>query len=75
MESDNVEHTLNYAEAVGIIKDVMSDPSILLEHVIGRIRQALTARWPQISGGYISLTKLNPPINARMKGVAVSISW
>jgi dihydroneopterin aldolase len=75
MESDNVEHTLNYAEAVGIIKDVMSDPSNLLEHVIGRIRQALTARWPQISGGYISLTKLNPPINARMKGVAVSISW
>ena len=75
MQNDDVNATLNYAEAIDVIKQEMSIPSQLLEHVVGRIRQSLMARWPRISGGYISLTKLNPPINARLDGVAVSINW
>lgn len=75
MQTDDVSQTLNYAEAVDIIKAEMARPSDLLEHVVGRIRRALLDRWPLISGGYISLTKLNPPIDARLRGVAVSINW
>lgn len=75
MQTDDVSRTLNYAEAVDIIKAEMARPSDLLEHVVGRIRHALLGRWPLISGGYISLTKLNPPIDARLRGVTVSINW
>lgn len=75
METDEVSSTLNYAEAVDVIRSEMNTPSRLLEHVIGRIHRALTTRWPLITGGHITLKKLNPPINARLKDVAVSINW
>lgn len=75
MESDDVDDTLNYAEAVEIIRQQMAVPSKLLEHVVGRIRKALLQRYPAISGGYISLTKLTPPIPANIRGVAVRIDW
>lgn len=75
MESDDIEATLNYAEAVETAQEVMDEPSALLEHAIGRLKSALLAKWPLISGGYIRLAKLNPPINARMDNVAVSVRW
>lgn len=75
MESDSIADTLNYAEAVEIIREEMETPSRLLEHVVGRIQRALLARYPAITGGSITLTKLNPPIPADIKGVAVRIDW
>lgn len=75
MESDCLEQTLNYAEAVEIIRLEMEKPSQLLEHVVGRIKSALLASYPDIYGGMIHLTKLNPPIPAEMQGVAVKIEW
>lgn len=75
MDSDDVSQTLNYAEAVEVIRTEMAIPSNLLEHVVGRIQKELLKRWPLISGGMISLTKLTPPIAARLDGVAVRINW
>lgn len=75
MESDDVADTLNYAEAVEIIRREMDTPSRLLEHVIGRIHKALTEKWPEISGGSITLIKRNPPIPADIDGTAVKIEW
>lgn len=75
MESDDVADTLNYAEAVEIIRREMAVASKLLEHAVGRIRKALMERYPAITGGFISLTKLNPPIPADIRGVAVRIDW
>lgn len=75
MESDSIADTLNYAEAVEIIRKEMETPSRLLEHVVGRIQRALLARYPAITGGSITLTKLNPPIPADIQGVAVRIDW
>lgn len=75
MESDDVADTLNYAEAVEIIRQEMDIPSRLLEHVVGRIYKALTEKWPDISGGSITLIKRNPPIPADIDGTAVKIEW
>ena len=75
LSDDDITSTLNYAEAVEIALAVMAEPSNLLEHVVGRLRKALTDRWPLISGGYIHLAKLNPPINAYLGNVAVAIEW
>jgi len=75
MDSDRLDSTLNYADAVEIIRREMDVPSSLLEHVAGRIRSALISAYPAITGGMIRLTKLNPPIRAEMSGVAVRIEW
>lgn len=72
---DNLEATLNYAEATDIIIGVMATPSRLLEHVAWRIREALTTRWPAIESGVVRIAKLNPPIDAQLRDVAVRIEW
>lgn len=75
LTSDSVEDTLNYAEVINIIKSSMSTPSKLLEHAAGRIYSALLAAYPSISGGYIEVRKLTPPIEAQIQSAGVSISW
>ena len=75
LENDNLESTLNYAEAVDIARDVMSIPSALLEHVAGRLKKSFTDRWPLISGGFIRVAKITPPIDACLSDVAVTIEW
>ena len=75
IRSDNVADTLNYAEAIEIIRKEMEIPSRLLEHVVGRIHSALLTAYPAITSGSIKLTKLNPPIPADIDGTAVRIEW
>lgn len=75
MVNDDLAGTLDYAEAVELIRQVMLTPSSLLEHVAWRIREALISRWPLIKGGYIRIAKLTPPIPARLQDVAISINW
>ncbi len=75
MESDKLAETLNYAEAVELIRREMDTPSQLLEHVVGRIYHSLMESFPSIEGGCIKLTKLNPPIPYEVKGTSVCIEW
>ncbi|MCM1483082.1 MAG: dihydroneopterin aldolase [Muribaculaceae bacterium] len=75
VETDRLDATLNYAEAVEVIREVMAVPSQLLEHVAGRIRQALCMRFPLIKGGSVKVAKLNPPISAQLGSVSVTIFW
>ena len=66
VESDCVADTLSYADIVDIVKRVMAEPSALLEHVAGRIRQALVEAYPAIESGRISVAKLAPPLAAEL---------
>lgn len=66
LESDDVADTLNYAEAISIIRSVMSEPSALLEHVAGRIHKALIDAFPGIESGRIIVSKLAPPVAAEL---------
>ncbi len=75
MMIDNITTTLDYAEVVEIIKNVMAHPSNLLEHVIGRLKGALMQRFPIIQGGTIRIAKLTPPISCEVASVAVSYRW
>lgn len=75
MAGDDLEHTLNYAHIVEIVKDVMAQPSQLLEHVAGRLRMALIEEFPLINGGMIRIAKITPPIPVQLQSVAVKIRW
>ncbi len=76
MMVDNITTTVDYTEIVGIVKEVMAQPSNLLEHVIGRMKGALVQRFPIIQGGTIKVAKLTPPIGScEVASVAVSYRW
>lgn len=74
-ETDELDSTLNYADALEIVKGEMAIPSKLLENVAGRLRKALTERFPAISGGMIRVEKLTPPMDAVLSSAAVKIEW
>ncbi len=73
---DDIDGTLNYAEAVALIKEEMAIPSQLLENAAARILQRLTHQWLQIDRAMVRIAKLAPPIpNAQLADVAVTLHW
>ncbi len=72
---DNLNGTVNYAEAIDIIRQQMAIPSRLLEHVAARIAKALSHAFPAIESGQITVTKTTPPCGVEVKGVSVTIKW
>ena len=73
MQSDEVSDTLNYAALYEVVKAEMMQPSNLLEHVAGRIADAIVARFPQVTSIDLELTKQNPPMGADCDGAGVEI--
>ncbi len=75
-EGDDIARTLNYAEAAEVIKAVMAEPAELLETVVKRLKDALLARFPAITGGMVKVAKLSPPIPGfEADSVAVKLAW
>lgn len=75
METDNVLHTLNYAEVVALIRSEMKKPSRLLEHVVQRLYTEITHAYPNVVGGSITVAKLAPPMGEELESVAVTLEW
>ena len=73
MQSDEVSDTLNYAALYEVVKTEMMQPSNLLEHVAGRIADAVVKRFPQVASIDLDLTKQNPPMGADCDGAGVEI--
>ncbi len=73
--SDEVADTLNYAELFNLARQEMAVPSRLLEHVAGRIAQAIQTTWPFVTSVDLELTKLNPPMGADCDGACVEMHW
>ncbi|MDE7126084.1 MAG: dihydroneopterin aldolase [Muribaculaceae bacterium] len=73
--SDDVNDTLSYADIVEIIKQCMRQPSKLIEHVAGRIRESLIGTYPAIKGGMVAIRKLTPPVQGEMKYAGIKIEW
>lgn len=74
-DGDELHGTLNYAELIELIKDVMSTPSMLLEHVVAQIVERIRSRWSYVTGGTVKLLKVTPPIACEVDGVGVSYKW
>ena len=71
--TDEVRHTLNYAEVYEVVKTEMGIPSRLVEHVAGRIARRLLERFALITSVRVSVTKCNPPMGAQCAGAGVVI--
>ena len=71
--SDSVADTLNYASLYDVVKREMMQPSQLLEHVAGRIGQAVFDTFPQVETADVVVTKKNPPMGADSGGASVEL--
>lgn len=74
VESDDVSHTVNYAEAYAVVKKEMAVPSMLLEHVAGRIAGAIMKTQPLVQAVKVKVVKVCPPMGAACDGAWVEVN-
>jgi len=74
MESDNLKDAVNYQRAYEIVKQEMQKKSHLLEHIAGRILNALYSEMEGIMKATVKVTKMNPPVGGRVSSVSVVVS-
>ena len=60
--SDKVSETINYLEVYETVAAEMNAVSNILEHVAGRIIEAIYARFPQLEKVTVKVSKLSPPL-------------
>ena len=71
MSSDDVADTLNYAALYELVKKEMMLPSSLLEHVMGRIVEAIEKAFPKVTSVEVKIKKVNPPMGSDSNGAEV----
>lgn len=74
METDELDATVSYADVFEVVKAEMAVPSRLLEHVAGRITNALFTRFPAVTAIHLEIIKENPPMDADCRGAGVSVT-
>jgi dihydroneopterin aldolase len=70
-ESDNLKDAVNYQQAYEIVKQQMETKSYLLEHIAGRILDALHTEMKGIQKVTVKVSKLNPPMGGKIGSVSV----
>ncbi len=73
MKEDRLENTLNYAELYQLVAKEMSVPSKLIEHVAGRMAEAICNAFPQVESLDLTITKQNPPMGGDCQGAGVEV--
>ena len=73
VHSDDLADTLNYGTLYDLVHQEMMQPSQLLEHVAGRIAQRVFDGFPQVENVVVTVTKVNPPMGADLKGASVTL--
>lgn len=71
MKSDNLRDAVNYQKAYQIIKNEMEKKSHLLEHIAGRIIDALYLEMEGIKRIKVKVSKMNPPMGGKIGSVSV----
>ena len=70
-ETDDLQHSVSYADLNEIVHAEMAINSKLLEHVAVRIIGKIHKQFSQISFVKIKITKTSPPMKGELKGASV----
>jgi len=70
-QSDNLKDAVNYQRAYEIVKSQMETKSYLLEHIAGRILDALYSELEGIKQATVKVSKMNPPMGGKIGSVSV----
>lgn len=72
--SDNLKDAVNYQKAYDIVKSQMEKKSHLLEHIAGRILDAIYSEMEGIGKVTVKVSKMNPPMGGKIGSVSVVMS-
>lgn len=72
--SDDLEHTVNYADVYQTVKEIVEGPPLkLIETLAEKIAQAVLTKYDKVKRLTVKVTKPNPPFAAHFRGVSVQI--
>lgn len=72
-QSDCLEDTLNYQLIYDTIQHIVSVPVNLIEHLGNNIADTIMKNFPTINRLQLTLSKLNPPLGAKVESVSIEI--
>jgi dihydroneopterin aldolase len=72
--SDNLKDAVNYQRVYEIVKLQMEMKSHLLEHIAGRILDAIYVEMTGIQKVTVKVSKLNPPMGGKIGSVSIVLS-
>ena len=73
--SDQIEDAVNYQELYNLVKEQMEIKSALLENIADRIITAIYNNFEsQIKFVELKVSKINPPLNGKIKNVSIVMS-
>jgi len=72
-KSDKLEDTLDYQKAYQAVKEEMSTPSDLLEHVCQRIISRIKSEFSEAQKVGVKVSKMNPPMGGQIEKVSVTM--
>ena len=74
--SDSLDDTINYAAVASAVREVMAEPSQLLEHVAFRIARRVQALdGPMVCSGSVTVAKVTPPLGMAIAAASATYSW
>jgi len=72
--SDDLRDAVNYQQAYMIVEREMKQRSHLMEHIAGRILDALYREMKGIVRATVKVSKMNPPVGGRVERVSVTMT-
>ena len=73
--SDKLEDAIDYVQVYELVKAEMEIPSSLLENVAQRIIDSIRKNFEQIEFIKVKITKLQPPISGKLKGIGIELAY
>jgi dihydroneopterin aldolase len=75
-ESDRLEDTIDYQQAVTIVENIIKGPSQkLIESLTKKIGDQLFNRFPRAEKLKVAVRKLHPPVDTETDYSEISMSW
>ncbi|MBT8195326.1 MAG: dihydroneopterin aldolase [Bacteroidia bacterium] len=75
VQEDELKNTFDYTTIYNLAKKEMDIPSKLIEHVAGRIANAIRNEMSGIKKLTIVVTKINPPVNGNIAQSKIKLEY
>lgn len=75
MKEDNLESTISYADLYEIVREEMQRPKKLLEKIAIDIIERIQENFAFVTGGYIRIEKVRPPIPEMLGSASVTLKF
>lgn len=73
IEEDDLDGTVNYAEVLTLVQQVMQEPVKLIEHAAGKLLDAIFAQHTQVKEAAVSIRKDTPPMGGLLAGASIEL--